>query len=183
MLFISLYCSVLCFVCLLYTLYFISLFEITFVVIWIFFFFFFKQKTAYEMRISDWSSDVCSSDLFAGMAQLRIAQLDGLRALDPQQAILPNWRHVIDTLYKGAGRTAWGNVDASGWPTFLIEPGDTATVNVRQRGLPESRPSQLHLQRSLWLDFDGAGYSVRDQINGDIGSLRRPTMAVPRQEK
>src|SRR3546814_18312962 len=29
-------------------------------------FFFFKQKTAYEMRISDWSSDVCSSDLFLG---------------------------------------------------------------------------------------------------------------------
>src|SRR3546814_4819678 len=29
-------------------------------------FFFFKQKTAYEMRISDWSSDVCSSDLLAG---------------------------------------------------------------------------------------------------------------------
>src|SRR3546814_13573577 len=29
-----------------------------------FFFFFFKQKTAYEMRISDWSSDVCSSDLY-----------------------------------------------------------------------------------------------------------------------
>src|SRR3546814_5359787 len=29
----------------------------------IFFLFFFKQKTAYEMRISDWSSDVCSSDL------------------------------------------------------------------------------------------------------------------------
>src|SRR3546814_8873659 len=30
--------------------------------------FFFKQKTAYEMRISDWSSDVCSSDLQAGDA-------------------------------------------------------------------------------------------------------------------
>src|SRR3546814_6378847 len=29
----------------------------------LFVFFFFKQKTAYEMRISDWSSDVCSSDL------------------------------------------------------------------------------------------------------------------------
>src|SRR3546814_6591034 len=29
----------------------------------LFMFFFFKQKTAYEMRISDWSSDVCSSDL------------------------------------------------------------------------------------------------------------------------
>src|SRR3546814_7559295 len=31
-------------------------------------FFFFKQKTAYERRISDWSSDVCSSDLFLGDA-------------------------------------------------------------------------------------------------------------------
>src|SRR3546814_12535541 len=30
---------------------------------YVIFFFFFKQKTAYEMRISDWSSDVCSSDL------------------------------------------------------------------------------------------------------------------------
>src|SRR3546814_4994401 len=32
-------------------------------------FFFFKQKTAYEMRISDWSSDVCSSDLVAKIPQ------------------------------------------------------------------------------------------------------------------
>src|SRR3546814_10516626 len=31
-------------------------------------FFFFKQKTAYEMRISDWSSDVCSSDLIDEIA-------------------------------------------------------------------------------------------------------------------
>src|SRR3546814_15429134 len=34
-------------------------------------FFFFKQKTAYEMRISDWSSDVCSSDLCRGCSVLR----------------------------------------------------------------------------------------------------------------
>src|SRR3546814_7046241 len=38
------------------------------------FFFFFKQKTAYEMRISDWSSDVCSSDLF-GLFTLDSANL------------------------------------------------------------------------------------------------------------
>src|SRR3546814_13201420 len=35
----------------------------------VFLFFFFKQKTAYEMRISDWSSDVCSSDLSSAMTQ------------------------------------------------------------------------------------------------------------------
>src|SRR3546814_2978230 len=35
-------------------------------------FFFFKQKTAYEMRISDWSSDVCSSDLLLGGARAAV---------------------------------------------------------------------------------------------------------------
>src|SRR3546814_1789301 len=48
------------------------------------YFFFFKQKTAYEMRISDWSSDVCSSDLLytAMVFQPMIELLDYLRAND-----------------------------------------------------------------------------------------------------
>src|SRR3546814_2673771 len=37
-------------------------------------FFFFKQKTAYEMRISDWSSDVCSSDLLLDACPARLAR-------------------------------------------------------------------------------------------------------------
>src|SRR3546814_3790243 len=37
--------------------------------VWMFFFFF-KQKTAYEMRISDWSSDVCSSDRIDNFTEL-----------------------------------------------------------------------------------------------------------------
>src|SRR3546814_10442843 len=41
--------------------------------------FFFKQKTAYEMRISDWSSDVCSSDLKA----LGQSQLSGAKDFTP----------------------------------------------------------------------------------------------------
>src|SRR3546814_7785688 len=39
-------------------------------------FVFFKQKTAYEMRMSDWSSDVCSSDL---LDEFRVLNDDGLR--------------------------------------------------------------------------------------------------------
>src|SRR3546814_8876081 len=39
-------------------------------------FFFFKQKTAYEMRISDWSSDVCSSDLLPDVDVLRLAPVE-----------------------------------------------------------------------------------------------------------
>src|SRR3546814_1529249 len=45
-------------------------------------FFFFKQKTAYEMRISDWSSDVCSSDLVADAGRGgRLRHRGGGRAL------------------------------------------------------------------------------------------------------
>src|SRR3546814_15562496 len=40
------------------------------------FVFFFKQKTAYEMRISDWSSDVCSSDLSAQCRRLSRSSLE-----------------------------------------------------------------------------------------------------------
>src|SRR3546814_16671433 len=39
--------------------------------------FFFKQKTAYEMRISDWSSDVCSSDLFWKRQMVEIDKIIG----------------------------------------------------------------------------------------------------------
>src|SRR3546814_17261274 len=40
-------------------------------------FFLFKQKTAYEMRISDWSSDVCSSDLAGGRADFLKIDVEG----------------------------------------------------------------------------------------------------------
>src|SRR3546814_951754 len=53
-----------------------------------FLFFFFKQKTAYEMRISDWSSDVCSSDLQHGEAgRLALLAVGMLLLLRQQGAI------------------------------------------------------------------------------------------------
>src|SRR3546814_5883300 len=62
---------VLCFIHRFFFLFFLRVFELLFlffrfVCCHSFFFFFLKQKTAYEMRISDWSSDVCSSDLVSG---------------------------------------------------------------------------------------------------------------------
>src|SRR3546814_8185692 len=62
-------------------------------------FFFFKQKTAYEMRISDWSSDVCSSDLSPawrkivfGMSRDEIRQIavDGVKVLRDEAAKQPD---------------------------------------------------------------------------------------------
>src|SRR3546814_1385020 len=56
-------------------------------------FFFFKQKTAYEMRISDWSSDVCSSDLVE--RQLRRAAAVGQQR-DPPAARPPGVAQHLD---------------------------------------------------------------------------------------
>src|SRR3546814_2203898 len=57
-------------------------------------FFFFKQKTAYEMRISDWSSDVCSSDLL--LEDLNPGQAKAVAHLDGPAVILAG---------PGAGKT------------------------------------------------------------------------------
>src|SRR3546814_3388975 len=54
-------------------------------------FFFFKQKTAYEMRISDWSSDVCSSDLLISEAPIGVIRdLLLVRSLDGFSDVLPD---------------------------------------------------------------------------------------------
>src|SRR3546814_4832873 len=58
--------------------------------------FFFKQETAYEMRISDWSSDVCSSDL---LVRLRLRLNTMLSALASEnlnlQLARANWRVTV----------------------------------------------------------------------------------------
>src|SRR3546814_2999045 len=56
------------------------------------YFFFFMQKTAYEMRMSDWSSDVCSSDL------------DDLRARGND---VP-WQHTLDRAVSAHRHERWG---------------------------------------------------------------------------
>src|SRR3546814_7956697 len=52
--------------------------------------FFFKQKTAYEMRISDWSSDVCSSDL------------DAIRAADADYVFVIGWSQICGREFQAA---------------------------------------------------------------------------------
>src|SRR3546814_7420168 len=55
--------------------------------------FFFKQKTADEMRISDWSSDVCSSDLMAGLTAASINGNFVARAYR-EMGLIPSLRNI-----------------------------------------------------------------------------------------
>src|SRR3546814_10272100 len=69
-------------------------------------FFFFKQKTAYEVRISDWSSDVCSSDLKNRKRKKRLASM--LAEFQASTAALPDGAVVLGD----HGAISWFNTAA-----------------------------------------------------------------------
>src|SRR3546814_2362689 len=82
-------------------------------------FFFFKQKTAYEMRISDWSSDVCSSDLGAGReprpgAAAACALALGGRAVDDRACRARGLAHASDRKSVVEGKSVSVRVDLGG---------------------------------------------------------------------
>src|SRR3546814_6001034 len=70
-------------------------------------FFFFKQKTAYEMRISDWSSDVCSSDLT--LTSVTGYSLNDFRSIDDANAT-----------FQGLAQLATGRSDVGAISYFSV---------------------------------------------------------------
>src|SRR3546814_19254906 len=105
-----------------------------------FVFFFFKPKTAYEMRISDWSSDVCSSDLKA---------LEHVGEHRKSAAVPAGHLAVADGVAEGLHRrhrAAVRQVDAPG----------TRRGQRRQRASPDERPGGkecVSKSRSLWTRY------------------------------
>src|SRR3546814_2720688 len=96
-------------------------------------FFFFKQKTAYELRISDWSSDVCSSDLGRGGAAVpRRARPGGTEG----GASVPPRRHRARPRggRGGARLVRRGPGGASGERPERTRPGDCARSEERRVG-------------------------------------------------
>src|SRR3546814_8757565 len=101
------------------------------------FFFFFKQKTAYEMRISDWSSDVCSSDLILARDAEQAEALDGLLWEFDADAWLP---HQI----------AGSDEDDDITPILIVVPGtDTPdrplVINLRDAIAPGQSIGRAHV--------------------------------------
>src|SRR3546814_21053008 len=106
------------------------------------FFFFFNQKTAYEVRISDWSSDVCSSDLFAAVVVDLSGCSDKEEALARLQMALKfpdwfggNWDALADCLSDMSWWPAAGYLllleHAGGWREAQPEEFDT-TLSIIQ---------------------------------------------------
>src|SRR3546814_8897429 len=101
--------------------------------------FFFKQKTAYEMRISDWSSDVCSSDLRRILQHLTGQRVDRLDQPTRARRGLIKIEHRADAQDEAArrgeiifgleARLAVGNVDADVADADVAE-GEAARIEI-----------------------------------------------------
>lgn len=86
--------------------------------------------------------------VFDARPQLRVVEIEQLSSVDPNQTNLPD---------------DWKNL-----PAYKIGPGQTMIFKTIRRGNPDPEPNQLNLYRTLWLDFDGQGYTVNDNITGTM---------------
>ncbi len=99
--------------------------------------------------------------VFQARHDLRQVYLSGLTDIDPQQTGLPeSWK---------------------AYPSYLVEAGQVLSFEEKRRGNPEPAPDQLSLERQIWLDFDGQGYTLQDRIKGTMSQGWRLNMNPPIQ--
>lgn len=99
--------------------------------------------------------------VFSAESTLRTVQIGGVVSMDPNQTQLPD---------------AWKAL-----PAYLVPEGTAFKLNVMHRGDPNPPSNRLSLKRTLWLDFDGAHYTVRDKIVGSLNQSDRLEMNAPYQ--
>jgi len=90
--------------------------------------------------------------VFVSDNNMRQVQVSGVTSIDPNQTRLPNeWK---------------------GLPAYLLTAKQSLKLNVKERGITNLARNDLNLKREMWLDFDGLGYSIKDQLNGVIQQSR-----------
>jgi len=115
-----------------------------------------SDQLSFAFPTSDWPDQEIWS--FAADHQLRVVDISGGTPIDPAQADVPqSWRD---------------------YPTFAMVSNDQLTLTERSRGLGDDA-NRLSLRRELWLDFDGAGYTIEDQISGRMRQGFRLDLAQP----
>ncbi|GAB6141187.1 hypothetical protein JCM14076_19160 [Methylosoma difficile] len=86
--------------------------------------------------------------LFDARPDLRVVEVAQLDAVDTSQTnVPPEWRH---------------------FPAYRIANGQTMAFKLIRRGDPEPNANDLTIKRTLWLDFDGTGYTANDTISGQM---------------
>ena len=97
--------------------------------------------------------------VFEARPALRVATVEGVPLVDPQQTTLPaDWRSL---------------------PAYVVGKGASMRLAEQRRGDADPAPDRLVLHRSLWLDFDGGGYSVSDRLTGTLSRSWRLEVEPP----
>ncbi len=91
--------------------------------------------------------------------ELRLVEVQGVTAIDPQQT-------TIDGAWKQ-------------FPTYRLQAGTAFRLVEKRRGDSNPAPDQLSLHREWWLDFNGSGFTVHDQIRGTLHQNWRLEMNPP----
>jgi hypothetical protein len=99
--------------------------------------------------------------VFEAKPSLRLVSVENARAVDPQQTSLPD---------------AWKSL-----PAYAMGLGDKMVLVEKRRGDVEPEPDRLTLARTMWLDFDGHGYTANDTITGTLHRASRLEMLPPTQ--
>ncbi|WP_096086772.1 hypothetical protein [Agaribacterium haliotis] len=104
------------------------------------------SRVSYRQNSELWPE----TELWAFVADrsLRSVQLAGAAAVDPSQTLLPE---------------AWKQ-----FPSFRLQAGETLTLTELHRGASLPDADELNLKRKLYLDFDGAAFTVSDAIQGQL---------------
>src|SRR3546814_14443688 len=123
-----------------------------------FVFFFFKQKTAYEMRISDWSSDVCSSDLQHGDLVLDSGTLAGDRRGTGARARQLRLRAAA--------------IDARGDAAFIARADPIVGTRISGDGAVEQRLLRVQAAQPPVIDWKSVVEGERESVRVDLGGRR-----------
>jgi len=116
------------------------------------------DKVALQLPAEPWPRQETWS--YADDAGLRSTRVDG-QPTDAAQAGVPG---------------EWSDL-----PAFVLDDGHGLTIEQGARGEEGGKGDQLHLQRELWLDFDGAGFNVADRLSGELRRQQRLDVAAPWQ--
>lgn len=103
-----------------------------------------------ELNLDNRSQDWPDSEIwvFESQPNLRMVEIEQPAGIDAGQTNLPaDWKSL---------------------PAYKITQGQSMRLKIIRRGDPEPEPNQLSLNRQLWLDFAGRGYTVKDHIGGQM---------------
>lgn len=91
--------------------------------------------------------------VFQADRKFRSVKITGVPTVDPEQTGLPQeWKQL---------------------PAYILSDNQTLKINQQIRGDVSPDENRLSLQRNLWLDFAGKGYTIKDEISGNINRIGR----------